>query len=82
MCVNCGEQCQACPRYKTEKEAQLLRIMQSILLMQALRLAEQSAGHPVTYATTVASSGPVSGLTASGQQRSTPITWGLPGPKV
>ena len=28
--------------------------MQSITLPQALRLAEQSAGHPVTYATTVA----------------------------
>jgi len=28
--------------------------MQSITLPQALRLAEQSAGHPVTYATTLA----------------------------
>ena len=48
--------------------------MQSIPLTQALRLAEQSAGHPVTYATTVASSGPVSGPTTSGLQRSTPRT--------
>ena len=78
MCVNCGEQHPAfdrlCPRFKIEKEAQRLRIVQSIPLTQALRLAEQSAGQPVTYATTVAFSAPVSGPTTSGLQRSAPRT--------
>ena len=49
--------------------------MQSITLPQALRLVEQSAGHPVTYATTVAlsqHSGIVAGSSAFVIQLSSP----------
>ena len=58
LCVNCGEQHPAfdrtCLSFKVEKEALHLSIVQSITLPQALRLTEQSTGHPVTYTTTVA----------------------------
>ena len=53
-CVNCGHNHasfdRTCPRFRIEKEAQRLRTTQGISLTQALKLAEKSAGHTVTYA--------------------------------
>ena len=77
-CVNCKGQHAAfdrrCPRLKVEKEAQRLKTIQNIPMTQAIRLAEQSTGHPVTYASTVTSSqrsiqGPRSSPRASPRNR-------------
>ena len=58
LCVNCGKSHasfdRSCPRFKIEKEAQRLRTTQNITRAQALRLAEQSAGGTVSYASTAA----------------------------